>query len=894
MGKYLLLLSFLFFGFSFSLQAQEAPYMQGEILVQIGKDQSIRHIEKAWRAELGQSVPLFRAELISDHNRIWLLEFDPENIEHDRFLSMATQRPGIEIAQNNHQVFLRDTLPNDPQIPQQWQYVNTGQDGGTVGADIDAELAWEIATGGLTPLGDTIVVAVVDDGFDWDHVDFEGNVWYNYDEIPNNNIDDDNNGYIDDYRGWSTIANSGNFNGGGHGTPVAGIVGARGNNGIGVAGVNWNVKLMIIQGGTGVESEVIQAYSYALEHRMRYNETDGADGAFVVATNSSWGVDFGQPSNAPLWCAFYDTLGTHGILSAAATINGNQNVDVVGDLPTACPSDYLISVTNMNRFDQKVTGAGYGAVTIDLGAFGAETWTTNGNNGYSGFGGTSGATPYVTGTIALIYSTQCPGFTQLAKVAPDQAALQAKQYIYSGVDPNTSLDGITTTGGRLNLHHTMQEAVSNCPTAAACFSPFGYNINGIGLDSADISWVVLETNLMTRLRIRETGTSDWFVDSTTTDNYTFFNLGPCTEYEVEFQSQCDTTASGFVTGVVFRTDGCCENPLLNDPNVTDESINLSWSSITAAESYDVRYKLEGEAIWTEVPELPANQLLLDQLLPCTYYEVQVRTNCADETLDWSDIQLILTGCGACTANTYCASTGSDTDFEYIENIAIGNVDLSSGASGGFESFFTDPIQLEIDSTYALTITPNFPGGADLENYRIWIDFNQDGSFHPLFERVFFTPTATDATEITGEISIPATALPGITRMRATIRWSNDGQPSPCGDFEYGEVEDHCVEIVQPLTNTVEATRNQNFSVAVQQNPFVDQLNLTINTARAGALDLAVYHASGQLVYSRNLEDLGTGQTTYQLNDLANLPVGIYLLEVSHNDQRQTIKLVKSE
>ncbi|MEM6724247.1 MAG: S8 family serine peptidase, partial [Bacteroidota bacterium] len=855
MGKYLLLLSFLFFGFSFSVEAQEAPYMQGEILVQIGKDKSIRNIEKSWRAELGQTNPLFRAELISDHNRIWLLEFDPAVIEHDRFLNMAIQRPGIEIAQNNHQVFLRDSLPDDPQIPQQWQYVNTGQDGGTPGADIDADLAWEIATGGLTPLGDTIVVAIVDDGFDWDHVDFEGNVWINHDEIPNNNIDDDNNGYVDDYRGWSTIANSGNFNGGGHGTPVAGIVGARGNNGIGVAGVNWNVKLMIIQGGTGVESEVIQAYSYALEHRMLYNQTDGAEGSFVVATNSSWGVDFGQPSNAPLWCAFYDTLGMHGILSAAATINGNQDVDQVGDLPTACPSDFLISVTNMNRFDQKVTGAGFGTETIDLGAFGASTWTTNGNNGYGGFGGTSGATPHVTGAIALIYSNDCAGFTQLAKVAPDQAALQAKQYIYNGVDPNTSLDGITTTGGRLNLHKTLMEAENNCPAADACFSPFGYTTNGIGVDSVDISWVVLETNLMTRLRIREVGTTDWVVDSTTFDNYTFFNLTPCTDYEVEFQSQCDTTSSNFNTGVLFRTDGCCENPLLDEPSVTDESINLSWSSITAAESYDIRYKLEGETVWTTILEVPANQLLLDQLLPCEYYEVQVRTNCEDETLDWSDTQLILTGCGACTANDYCQSTGSDTGFEYIENIAIGNFNLASGASEGFEAFFTDPIQLEIDSTYDLTITTNFPNGPEMENYRIWIDFNQDGTFHPSFERVFFTSTATDATQVTGQISIPPSALPGITRMRATIRWSNDGQPTPCSSFEYGEVEDHCIEIIEPLTTSVERIENNAFWVAVQQNPFDSNLDFTVHTDRAGGLDIAIYHASGQLVYQKNMGDV---------------------------------------
>ena len=91
--------------------------------------------------------------------------------------------------------------------------------------------------------------------------------------------------------------------------------------------------------------------------RKRYNDSEGAEGAFVVSTNSSWGIDYGQPSSAPMWCAMYDSLGAYGIVSAGATINGNVNVDVEGDLPTACASDYLLSVTNLGRNDIKVNGA---------------------------------------------------------------------------------------------------------------------------------------------------------------------------------------------------------------------------------------------------------------------------------------------------------------------------------------------------------------------------------------------------------------------------------------------------------------------------------------------------------------------------------------------------------
>src|SRR5690606_36199811 len=143
-----------------------------------------------------------------------------------------------------------------------------------------------------------------------------------YHEIPNNGIDDDGNGYVDDFLGWDADAadddiTGGTF-GGGHGTPVAGIVGAKGNNGIGVTGVNWNVKLMIVVGG-GNEAQAIAAYSYPLSLRKLYNQTGGQRGAFVVSTNASWGIDFTQASTAPLWCAMYDTLGAYGILNAGAT-----------------------------------------------------------------------------------------------------------------------------------------------------------------------------------------------------------------------------------------------------------------------------------------------------------------------------------------------------------------------------------------------------------------------------------------------------------------------------------------------------------------------------------------------------------------------------------------------
>jgi len=446
------ILFFTFFLFIAKSFTQEASIVPNEVLVQLEKGVDMTRVI----GELNDA-PIIDAKLISKTLNIWQVRLSPLSISEDNAISRFYESNDVLVAQKNHKVTTRATVPDDTFFGTQWQYFQFSD------RDIDADEAWDVTTGGTTLNGNVIVAAVLDDGHDTSHEDFEDNIWINEAEIPDNGIDDDQNNYIDDYLGWSTVTNDGNILGGGHGTPVAGIIGAKGNNGIGVAGVNWDVKLMIIKNNFNTnEAKVIEAYSYALDARILYNQTNGAEGAFIVSTNASWGTDFGNPDNAPLWCALYDTLGQNGILSCGATINGDYDVDVVGDLPTACTSEYLIAVTNTNIIDEKVTQAGYGLESIDLGAPGAGAFTTALNNSYQGFGGTSGATPHVTGTIALLYSAPCQQLADLADSNPEIAAAIVRDLILDNVDPNLSLDGITSTGGRLNVNNAMQSLMDNC------------------------------------------------------------------------------------------------------------------------------------------------------------------------------------------------------------------------------------------------------------------------------------------------------------------------------------------------------------------------------------------------------------------------------------------------
>jgi subtilisin family serine protease len=280
------------------------------------------------------------------------------------------------------------------------------------------------------------------------------NIWKNRFEIPDDAVDNDQNGYVDDFVGLNILTGNDQHKTLIHGTSVAGIIGAHGNNGLGISGVNWNVRIMLLS-GTEHESELLEAYQYILDMRKRYNDSNGSEGAFVVATNLSAGINFAKPEDHPLWCAVYDQLGEEGILNACATTNSNTFVDEEGDMPTTCPSDFLIAVTNVDDEDEKVFNAGYGEIHIDLGAPGTSTLTTGLSDDYTSFPGTSAATPHVTGAIALLYSAPCDAFIEGARIDPKSTARMIKNFLLSGSDTISTLVDKSVSGGRLNVYNSL-------------------------------------------------------------------------------------------------------------------------------------------------------------------------------------------------------------------------------------------------------------------------------------------------------------------------------------------------------------------------------------------------------------------------------------------------------
>ncbi len=904
MSRTATILAMLFWAATFWAQSlPEREHLAGEFLVKLRTGVAPDKLVEANRLFRGRETGLRAAELLSAPLNIWLLRGDLPADDEKGLLTALNRHLDVEAAQFNYVVQPRGncsplaTLPNDPQFGQQWQYINTGAGGGVADADIDAELAWDITTGGLTALGDTIVVCIVDDGVDVNHPDMAPNLWRNWSEIPGNGLDDDGNGYVDDFRGWNApdnnddIANG--FFGGGHGTPVAGIVGAKGDNGIGVSGVNWNIKLMIVvNGGPYTSANVIEAYSYPYSMRLRYNQTGGAEGAFVVATNSSWGIDYGQPADEPLWCAFYDSLGSVGILNCGAGPNANIDVDTQGDLPTACPSDWLVAVTNMNRSDVKLVQAGYGQASIDLGAFGQDTWTVADNAGYEAFGGTSGATPHVAGAVALLYSAPCPALAALAKIAPDQAALLVKQYILDGTDPNVSLAGITSTGGRLNLYGALQELLANCPADTSCLPAFGIQVQTPNDTTIALSWSALDTPAFSVVRYREVGAAVWDSLIATGLSAQIAQRTACTVYEFQIGLWCDSsTFSGYSIPRTVRTTGCCEAPVSLSAVVADSaSAWLYWSNVPAGTAYVVEYLPNGGA-WTALPPLTADSLLLQGLSSCTEYRFRISRACADgtQTPPTGEEVFRTLGCGNCVDLAYCSTAGDDPTYEWIGSTSFGNYTNASGNDGGYVLFTATGIEWARGAQYPFSLSPQFSGQAYTEVFRIWLDADQNGQFDDPAERLYESNPTNGP--VNGNLAVPIGALPGLTRLRVTMSWDNPA--AACGPYDYGETEDYCVTILDSMATGLSEPLGAESKLAVFPNPTEGGATLSLWLRdRVEAAWAEVFNAQGQRVLWQPLGGLAAGGSVVALSGVSALPTGIYAVRVQLPGESRTVAFVK--
>lgn len=349
------------------------------------------------------------------------------NADTKDVLARLARHPLVEAVEFNF-VHSPHLLPNDWYFPNQWALDFHGSVVGVDDADIDAPEAWDITTG-----SSEVIVAVIDTGIEYTHPDLTANIWINRDEVPDNGIDDDANGYIDDVRGYNFAENSAYvFDYETHGTHVAGIIGASSNNSIGVSGVSWNVQLMPVRifGGPedGSNAAAVNAILYAIDN-----------GARVI--NASWG----SYSYSQILADAIAAANEQGVLFVTSA--GNDEVD--NDIYRAYPASYdlpnIISVAASTKSDGPTPFTNYGRYSVDLLAPGDNIFSTAIMDEYKSFSGTSMAAPHVSGVAALLLSQD-----------PTRDAARLKDVILNTVDPiHPNWRYLSLSGGRLNAFNAL-------------------------------------------------------------------------------------------------------------------------------------------------------------------------------------------------------------------------------------------------------------------------------------------------------------------------------------------------------------------------------------------------------------------------------------------------------
>jgi len=445
-----LIISCLPWSFAFAERKQKVTFVPGEIIIkiQIPHPSTITAQSKLVLDKVQGTIRkfglqsmrlLFQQETFSSNSHqqlshIYLARF-PWYANISQIIQKLKSLQFVKYAEPNY-LYKVSVLPDDPQFSSQWALHNEITD-----FDIDAPEGWDIEQG-----SPEVIIAVIDTGADYTHPDLAANIWHNPLEIPGNGIDDDGNGYIDDVIGWDFVDAAGGasdedfempdndpMDKHGHGTHVAGIAGAVSNNGLGIAGVAWNCKIMPVRAGyktaTGdgvLESDdAARAIVYAAEN-----------GAKII--NLSWG----DTQQSSIIEDAIDFAVSNGALVCAAAGNENSNAPMY---PASSANNGVIAVGATDNQDQRAYFSNYGS-WVDVSAPGVSIYSTYLNNGLRNMSGTSMATPIVSGVAALLFSHFY-----------DQSTIEVKNRIMRSADVINALAGANIISGRINLYSALTQ-----------------------------------------------------------------------------------------------------------------------------------------------------------------------------------------------------------------------------------------------------------------------------------------------------------------------------------------------------------------------------------------------------------------------------------------------------
>jgi hypothetical protein len=844
--------------------------------------------------------------LLSAPTDIWLFKFNDQVVDVNQVIRDLKNLNAVFQTQVNTLVDLREA-PNDPLYGNQWHHQN-----------INSEEAWEITTGGTTATGDDIVICIIESANVMGHPDLVGNHWVNTAEVYDG-TDTDGNGYIDDVNGWNVNTNNDNIGTGGHGTSVAGMMGAVGNNGVGVAGANWNVKMMVVAGYAQpfTQANIVEAYTYPLVARQMWNDSDGAEGAFVVATNASWGVDFGNPDDYPIWCGFYDDLGQAGIINCGATTNLNVNVDNVGDVPTACASDYMVGVAATNINDTSTSG--FGPNTINVAAPGLGIFTTN-NSGYGTTSGTSFASPLTAGVIGLMYSIPCESFMYLVKNDPQGAADIVMQALYDGVDQTPHLMERVITGGRINsknaidilmdavcvvndddvgvinINQPVDGLLSENETIQVTVRNFGHNTQSNFNVSYQIDGGTVVTETFTGTI--ESATNETFTFSATADFSTVGQTYSITA-STALANDEDTNNDSFTKEVthLFPNDiGVSQviAPQTGDGLTSTENVTIAITNYggLAQSNFPVSYTLDSNPTITETV---AGPLGVGESIEFTFtqtadfsalgdYELTASTSLAGDADPTNDSIIVTINHSICMPQANC-SDGDGLNRFILEEINLPSISCSGN---GYINLTNHMATLDAEvGDYTATIRSGFGN----QQFSAWIDYNDNGIFEPSEQIFNNVPTTSANVNVNVPFTIPDDALNGEHTLRVRGKWASGtgNLNDPCADLQWGTTVDFKVNIINGTLSTNDHLMNNSELIIVSGGENQFRAILNSNPWNTDEVQLNVYTVLGQQIVSGEMNN-ENGTYTYDLN-LNRHASGVYLIRVGSSSDGITKRII---